>query len=199
MTSQEKSSQETEDLQLSVNNETSKIEDEESVDGVSVPDIEDIEGVLERIEQQSPTDAKKVRQFIAIQQEHHSGPMPRPADLAAYGDVQADLPNRIMAMAEKSLNERSSYQREILSLKSKELDVSSMMHLREVIHESIRLIFTFIIVLFCIGGSFYMAMNDHETIAGIIGGTTVVGIVGSFLRKKASSNENAKSDDKEKE
>ena len=36
----------------------------------------------------------------------HSGPIPDPQTLGLYGEIQPDLPNRIMAMAEDQLKHR---------------------------------------------------------------------------------------------
>lgn len=45
-------------------------------------------------------------QLTVASQQYHSGPIPSPAQLAGYKEVQADLPERIVKMAELSINGR---------------------------------------------------------------------------------------------
>ncbi|MEI7296637.1 hypothetical protein WCQ02_31225 [Paraburkholderia tropica] len=49
-----------------------------------------------------------------------------------------------------------------------------------------------IIGCFALGVSAYLAMNGHDTVAGIIGGTTVVGLVSAFVigQRKAPTKTN---------
>jgi uncharacterized membrane protein len=65
--------------------------------------------VEERGEQPSPGDERWVQpplsRGLILHQEStvsHSGPLPDPATLQGYADIQADFPERIMRMAEKN-------------------------------------------------------------------------------------------------
>lgn len=58
----------------------------------------------------------------------------------------------------------------------------------------------FVVSLTAIGGSVYVAMNDHETVAAILGGTTVVAlatvfILGRLYNPRESATEETRSTD----
>lgn len=99
-----------------------------------------------------------------------------------------NLPDRMMIMAEKSQDEKARQNSKILELKEKEIEVQKLeveqadaSHIREISTQRLSLIFAFITVLVCILGAFYMAILGETDVALLIGGTTVVGIVGVFL------------------
>ncbi|MBF4249341.1 hypothetical protein EA004_30945, partial [Vibrio anguillarum] len=56
---------------------------------------------------------------------------------------------------------------------------------RESNNQTLSLILAAFIVLFCITGAFYLALQDKTEVALLIGGGTVVGIVGSFLKSSS--------------
>ena len=79
----------------------------------------------------------------------------------------------------------------IIFPKEKEIEVQRLeilqadtAHQREISTQKLSLVFAFIIVLLCILGSFYLAIIDKTDVALVIGGTTVIGIVGAFLTNK---------------
>lgn len=165
-------------------------EPSESCNSGSEPSIE-IEGVLERVAEKDPEAALEIGEYIAVQQVLHQGPMPSPESLKQYSLVQADLPERMMNMAEISQENKSIHSGKILDLKEKELelqhkeiDTSNEAHKREIGTQKLSLLLAFVTVLVCILGAFYLAVNDKTAVAVIIGGTTVVGIVGAFLKSK---------------
>lgn len=45
---------------------------------------------------------------LVREERHHSGPLPAPEDLAAYGRVMMDAPDRIVGMAEREAAHRQS-------------------------------------------------------------------------------------------
>lgn len=153
-----------------------------------------IEGVLERVSENDPEAAKIITQYI----EHrtHRGPMPSPEDLQKYSLTLDNLPDRMMKMAEKSLEEKTKQNGQILVLKEQEIQVQKLevvqsgeAHIREIFIQKMSLIFAFVIVLVCILGSFTMAIMGHEALAMIVGGTTVVGVIGAFLKGKSNSSQ----------
>ena len=98
----------------------------------------------------------------------------------------------MMVMAEKSQVEKTNQHLKILELKEKEIEVQKLevvqadsAHQREISTQKLSLVFAFIIVLVCILGAFYLAIIDKKAVALVIGGTTVVGIVGAFLKSKS--------------
>jgi len=153
-----------------------------------------IEGVLERVAKKDPQAALDIRGYIAVQQVTHQGPMPSPDDLKQYFQTQADLPERMMKMAEYSLENKAQHHRKILELKEKEIELQQLelikadgAHKREILTQNISLGLAFITVLVCILGAFYLALEDKKEVALVIGGTTVIGIVGAFLANKRDS------------
>jgi hypothetical protein len=85
-----------------------------------------IEGVLEKVKETDPESAHKIESYLAIQQTTHRGPMPSPEDLKNYALTQPDLPERMMQMAEKSLEGKIRQQDKILELKQKEIDLRTL-------------------------------------------------------------------------
>lgn len=152
----------------------------------AVKEPESIEGVLENLSKTDPKAVEVIAQHIEVKS--HRGPMPCPEDLKEYSLIDKDLPSRMMTMAEKSQSEKSSQNEKILGLKEKEIGVSELevrqaesAHKREIGVQKRSLNFAFMTVLVCILGSFYMATIGETSVALVIGGTTVVGIVGAFL------------------
>jgi Predicted membrane protein (DUF2335). len=152
---------------------------------------EAIEGVLERVAQTDPEAAARITNYI-VQKIHH-GPMPSPEDLQNYKLTQPDLPERMMKMAEISQQNKSKHADKVLELKDRELELNKIQiekndtaHSREIINQRLSLVAAFLIVLVCIIGSFILAWHDKTAVASIIGGTTVVGVVATFLKNKTS-------------
>ncbi|TXL11658.1 hypothetical protein BMR04_15955, partial [Methylococcaceae bacterium HT3] len=85
-----------------------------------------IEGVLERVAEKDPQAALDIRGYIAVQQVTHQGPMPSPDDLKQYFHTQSDLPERMMKMAEYSLENKAQHHRKILELKEKEIELQQL-------------------------------------------------------------------------
>lgn len=171
--------------------DNSLVSEEKIKEKVSAPAIE---GVLERVAKQDPQAALEIGEYIAVQQVTHQGSMPSPDDLKQYFQTQADLPERMMKMAENSLENKAQHHSKILELKEKEIELQQLelikadeAHKREIMTQNISLGLAFITVLVCILGAFYLALQDKKEVALLIGGTTVVGIVGAFLANKMDS------------
>ncbi|MGL1957162.1 MAG: DUF2335 domain-containing protein [Colwellia sp.] len=151
-----------------------------------------IEGVLERVSESDPEAAKEISHYIAVHRSH-KGPMPSPEALQQYSLTLSDLPERMMRMAEKSQTEKAKQGSKVLELKEKEIEVQRLevvqadsAHVRETSTQRIALFLAFITVVICIVGAFYLAIIDKTEVALVIGGTTVIGIVGAFLKNKMS-------------
>lgn len=168
-------------------NELTSHENEEPIEQ---KEPESISGVLERVSESDPEAGKIISQYIEIHRLHR-GPMPSPEDLQKYSVTLENLPNRMMIMAEKSQEEKTKQNSKILELKEQEISVQKLeveqandAHIREISTQKLSLIFAFIIVLVCILGAFCMAVLGKTNVALVIGGTTVVGVVGAFLKSK---------------
>lgn len=97
----------------------------------------------------------------------HSGPIPSPESFERYGNVLQSAPDRILKMAEKQLDHR--------------IDVEKLAIRRQLNQSGIGQILAFLIALGCIGASAWLAIHDHDTVAGVVGGATVVGLVTVFI------------------
>lgn len=57
---------------------------------------------------------------------------------------------------------------------------------RQLNQSGIGQILAFLVSIGCIGASTWLAAEGHEAVAGIIGGTTVIGLVSVFIYGKVS-------------
>jgi uncharacterized membrane protein len=122
----------------------------------------------------NPAKKKALLSTTLIHVRSHSGPLPDPESMASYNSIIPNGAERLMAMAEKEQENRHSIQNKIIGSK---------------IQLAIRgqLIGLFIGTL-GICGALYLSYNDHDTVAAIIGGTTVVTLVSAFIFGKNQEN-----------
>lgn len=151
----------------------------------------EIEGVLEEVAQINPAAAEKLERFIAVRQVRYQGPMPSPDMLHEYMQIQPDLPERMMCMAERAQESKIIQHEKLLALKEQELILNTTAlnnedraHRREIASQNFSLALAFVALLVCILGSFYLAIEGHKELALILGGSTVVAVVGSFLSSR---------------
>jgi len=76
------------------------------------------------------TDASAGTQHLLVQQ-YTSGPLPPAAELAAYRDIDPELPNRIVAMAEKAQTHAHEQDRENIALAQREQRLFGEQHDRQ--------------------------------------------------------------------
>ncbi len=101
-----------------------------------------------------------------------SGPIPPPELLDGYNEVVKDGAERIVAMAEKQSNYRMQLEDHAIREELKQSRLGQ--------------IFGFILGIVGLVLAAILAILDHETIAGIFGTTTILGLVTVFvLGKKA--------------
>jgi len=108
----------------------------------------------------------------------HVGPIPSAEALAQYGLVLESAPDRILRMAEKQSDHRM------------ELEKSTIR--RQLNQSGIGQILAFLVSLRCIGASSWLAVEDHDAVAGVTGGTTVVGLVSVFIYGKVAQQKDLK-------
>ena len=108
----------------------------------------------------------------------HVGPIPSAEALAQYGLVLESAPDRILRMAEKQSDHRM------------ELEKSTIR--RQLNQSGIGQILAFLVSLGCIGASSWLAIEGHDAVAGVIGGTTVVGLVSVFIYGKVAQQKDLK-------
>ncbi len=101
----------------------------------------------------------------------YRGPLPDPATLAAYKAIESDLPDRIVRMAEQNAaTERRTTER------SQTFNLASDLFGR------------LAGLAFASGGlvaAVVLALHGHDTVAGVIGGTTIVGVVAALITGKS--------------
>ncbi len=96
-----------------------------------------------------------------------SGPLPSPEILAQYNALIPGAADRIIAMAENDSAHLQTIEKMTVTAFYRERQTGQT--------------FGLIIALFGLSVAALLAMNNHETTASIIGGTTIVGLVGIFV------------------
>lgn len=92
------------------------------------------------------------------------GPLPRPRDLKAFGEISADLPGRIMSMAEREQLHRHAVDKHDLAITSRGQ------------------CFAFAVAMLAIVGGFILILLGRPLEGGIFGGTPLVLLIAAFLR-----------------
>ena len=108
-----------------------------------------------------------------VSQIYYSGPIPSPEMLKQYDEIYPGLSKEIVENAFSETKHRHKLEKEALPA--------------EIHMKKLGQIFGFIIALFGIGGAILLAYIGHDTVAAVIGGTTVLGLVSVFVIGKKSS------------
>ncbi len=110
-----------------------------------------------------------------------SGPLPSASEMRGYNEISPDLVNRIVTLAEKETEFRHSTERNIIEV-NYEL---AKEHQKE---RKRGQIIGAIVSFMCLLTSGYLGYLGHPTAAGIVGGTTVIGLVAVFVTGQYSAN-----------
>lgn len=121
------------------------------------------EDQLHRLIEEAPV-GRKLQTFIRSE---FRGPLPPPSVLHEYNTVLPGAAERILAMAEAEQSHRHTIDRTVVDAESRK--------------ERRGQIFGGAIALMALGVAGFLSYNDHDTVAGIIGGTTVVGLCSIFV------------------
>lgn len=98
---------------------------------------------------------------------YRSGPLPVPYELEHYNEIINNGAERIMVMAEKEQDHRHNVEKNMNSASTK-------------IAVRGQWIGVFIVILgFALGG--WLTINEHDTVGGIVLGSTLVGLVTVFV------------------
>lgn len=98
---------------------------------------------------------------------YRSGPLPAPYELEHYNEIIQNGAERIMIMAEKEQNHRHKIEEKVNFANTK-------------IAVRGQWIGVFVVILgFALGG--YLTLNEHDTVGGIVLGSTLVGLVTVFV------------------
>jgi uncharacterized membrane protein len=121
-------------------------------------------------------DSKKKILIALIKSSSFEGPIPPPALLNGYNDVVKDGAERIFAMAEKQSNHRIQIEDQVIKEELKQSRLGQL--------------FGFILGLVGMALATILALFGHETVAGIFGTTTIIGLVAVFVLGKKSLQKN---------
>jgi uncharacterized membrane protein len=134
-------------------------------------DSEVTKTVLDRIDDLVPEE-NRARVAVIIEEtiseiSHHSGPLPRPADLAGYEAIQKGFAERIMQMAEKEQDGRLSSFKNVIE---KDYNLKSR-------GQHYALLIAVVLVAFA---GLLAHLGDTESAAWVAGGG-IAGVVGIFV------------------
>jgi uncharacterized membrane protein len=148
-------------------NRPAKEVDKPTLDLSGIPD--DIARVIKELPEEERT--KFISAFlISVRKTSYSGPIPHPDIAKGWNDIVENGAERIMKQAETQLNHRI------------ELEDFAV---REQHRQSSRgQLFGLIIALVCIGAATFLSINGHDVVAGLIGGSTILGLVTVFVTGK---------------
>ena len=127
-----------------------------------------INDILEEL----PEEKRKVivSTMLAIEERSYSGPLPSPEDFKAYEQAMHGSTDRIMTMTEKQVDHRIDMEKIIVTKKFSQSTMGQ--------------IFATVLILFFGYISYDLAMHGHDTVAGVIGVTTVIGLAVVFVLNK---------------
>ena len=119
-----------------------------------------------------------IESFLAIpieseESEEFFGPLPPASMFGEYEHVLPGSAERILRMAEKEQDHRIEWETKALSGEMRQERYGQQLG--------------FWIAISCISGAVYLAMNGQAIIAGILAGTTALGLVGRFIQGKRDS------------
>ncbi len=95
------------------------------------------------------------------------GPLPHPADLAAYASISPDLVNRIVVMAEAEGDHRRSLERRLVTA--------------AIWRGYIGQVFGLAVGLGGLATAAFLGYHNHPAVAAIVAGIDIVGLVGVFV------------------
>lgn len=129
---------------------------------------EEIERIINFLPEDKKEEALKVITSLSIETSSaFRGPLPPPSVLADYNDIINDGAERIMKMAENQSGHRIELEKHAIKEELKQSRNGQ--------------IFGFILAIFGIIAAFVLAYLGHDTVAGIFGTTTIIGLVTIFV------------------
>lgn len=107
-------------------------------------------------------------------EQHYSGPLPPAQEFKAYGEVIKDAPERILAMAEREQMQR--HKREDYTMKVSFVD------------NIIGMIFGITVAGGCVFAAYYLGINGHDWLAGVLA-TIATTFAAIFVLRKVPKKE----------
>lgn len=136
---------------------------------------EDVNKVLEQLTE----DQRRVLMgtMVAMEQKMYSGPLPPAEEIEAYERVCSGAADRIISMAEKSLDHRIANERLIVSEETKQSSRGQILG--------------FILAVLFGVMSYGLAVIDCEVLAGIVAGSDILGLATIFALNKVPNKNNS--------
>ena len=98
------------------------------------------------------------------------GPIPPPEILKGYDEIMNGGADRILTMTEQQLSHRISLEKDVVKQQQKQSGRGQVMG--------------FILATLCLASSTFLGFTGHDTLAGIIGTTTILGLTATFVLGK---------------
>lgn len=112
-------------------------------------------------------------QAVSVRHEFSSGPLPAPEVLRGYEDLLPGAAERIIRMAEQE--QKDSHDIRMIAVRETAADTKRGQY------------FGIVVALAALGTAAFLGYHGHSTAAGIVGGTTVVGLVWVFVTGRRAS------------
>lgn len=122
---------------------------------------------MDPVAKTSSTDKPQQNPVAVLQQVSFSGPLPPPSILRQYDEVVPGAAERIIKMAEDQSKHRQELENAVIKS-----DISN---------SKSGLLFGFVIGMSGVIGSVVLVMTDHELTGSVLGATTLLGLVGTFV------------------
>lgn len=119
---------------------------------------------------------KIVEAVFGVVSYSYRGAYPPPEMLKAYNSALPDGAERIMVLVEQQSKHRIQLESQVIARQSKESSLGQK--------------FGFIIALLGLGVSTLLSLTGHETVAGIIGGSTILGLTTAFIKGREQQKSN---------
>ena len=113
--------------------------------------------------------------MFAMEQRSFSGPLPAPEDFEAYEKVLPGSTDRIITMAEKSLDSRIANEKTIIDNRLKQSGRG------QILGFILAMVFALIALV--------LALTGHDVLAGIIGGSDIISLAIIFVLNREPSEE----------
>ncbi|MGN1038056.1 MAG: DUF2335 domain-containing protein, partial [Mailhella sp.] len=110
----------------------------------------------------------------------HSGPLPSAHEFALYEKTRPGSADAILRMAETEQLHRHKAENDIISA---ERDEAKSNHQENMLAYWL----AFIVVMAFLVAGFTLTLKGHDWVGGIMMGTSMVGVIGSFLNKKSKA------------
>lgn len=131
--------------------------------------------IISLIRDRDLSDKEKERRITdMLNAESYSGPVPPPSYLEGYRSVIPDAPERFLRMAETEQTANLELQKNLADAQKSNVRNAYRANLMSQI-------FAFILIVIFVAAGVYLTETGHDTVGGIIFGTTIVGVAGLFI------------------